>query len=75
MILCYTLSMETVDLLSTADAAAQLGVTVQRVNAMIRDGRLHATKISGVWLIRPADLEMVRHRKTGRPKKEATTTQ
>jgi excisionase family DNA binding protein len=57
------------DLLSTPEAGAELGIGVARVNVLIQEGRLPATKIGKVWIIRRADLDLVRDRKPGpRPK-------
>lgn len=56
-------------MLTTAKAAAELGVTPQRVRALIASGRLKATKEGRDWLIDPPDLEAVRIRKAGRPRK------
>jgi excisionase family DNA binding protein len=60
-----------IDLMTTDDAAKELGVTPTRIRAMIRAGRLKA-KVFGVppritYLILPADLDAVRDRKPGRP--------
>lgn len=55
--------------LTTNQAAAELGVTAGRVRAMIIAGRLKATTFNGVWMIAPRDLDKVRDRKPGRPKK------
>jgi excisionase family DNA binding protein len=57
------------DMLSTPDAAAELGIGLRRVQVLIDNGRLPATKIGKVWIIRRADLELVRERPTGRPRK------
>lgn len=40
-------------LLSTTEVAAQLGLSRSAVRGMIRDGRLAADKVSGVWVIHP----------------------
>lgn len=56
------------DLISTEQAAADLGVSRRRVQALIKSGRLKATKVGRVYVIRPKDLESVRVRKPGRPK-------
>ena len=58
------------DILTTKDAADILGVSIMRVYALIREGRLEATKHGRDWLIKPEALEAVRVRKWGRPKKE-----
>ena len=55
--------------ISTAEAAKRLGVTANRVRALIDAKRLKATKLGNVWLIDPKDLEAVRQRKPGRPRK------
>lgn len=66
------------DFLTTNEAAAALNVSPQRVRVLIRSGRLKA-KIVGegnraTYLIAPADLEAVRHRKAGRPHKRIAPT-
>jgi excisionase family DNA binding protein len=55
--------------ISTAEAAKRLGVTANRVRAMIEAKRLKATKVGNVWLIDPKDLDAVKDRKVGRPRK------
>lgn len=55
------------DLLSTAEAAAELGISPRRVRALIAAGRLPTTKIGRVHAIERADLERVRERKPGGP--------
>jgi len=55
-------------LISTAEAAAELGVTPARVQHMIWAGRLPAFKVGRAWVIREADLGPVRNRRPGRPK-------
>ena len=61
------------EFLTTNQVAAELGVTPQRVRALIRSGRLKAKTIGegnrATYLILPADLEAVRDRKPGRPRK------
>lgn len=56
-------------IISTAEAAKRLGVTANRVRAMIEAKRLKATKLGNVWVIDPKDLEAVKDRKVGRPRK------
>jgi excisionase family DNA binding protein len=58
-------------LLTTTEVAARLGVTIKRVQAMIRDGRLPAEKMGRDYFIKEDDLKLVEDRKPGRPKKEA----
>ncbi len=56
-------------MLTTSQAADSLGVTPQRVRALIVAGRLKAVKVGRDWLIEPPDLEAVKVRKAGRPRK------
>ena len=56
-------------IISTSEAAKRLGVTANRVRAMIEAKRLKATKVGNVWLIDPKDLDAVKDRKVGRPRK------
>jgi hypothetical protein len=62
--------------ITTHDAAVELGVTPQRVRAMIRAGRLVAKTIGegnrATHMIRLEDLDAVRDRKPGRPRKPPT---
>lgn len=55
--------------LTTTQAADALGVTPRRVVALIKTGRLKATKFGRDWLINPADLDALRQRPAGRPRK------
>jgi len=57
------------NLISVTEAAKRLNVTSTRVRAMISGGRLKATKVGNVWVINPKDLEAVKNRKVGRPRK------
>jgi excisionase family DNA binding protein len=54
-------------ILTTAQAAARLGVSVRRIQAMISAGRLAATRFGAVWVITPAALKAVAVRRPGRP--------
>ena len=54
-------------LLGTRDAATRLGITPRRVVALIRAGRLPALRVGRAWVIREADLELVKERRPGRP--------
>lgn len=56
--------------ISTSEAAEILGVTRQRVLQLIGQGRLKATKVANIYLIRKTDLSAVEERKPGRPKKK-----
>lgn len=61
----------TIEYLTTGEAARLLGVTARRVQTLINAGRLPATKVGRDWLIARADLDAVRERKPGRPRKAA----
>lgn len=54
-------------MLTTTQAAAELGITVRRVQALIKAGKLVAVKTGRDWLISPVALNAVRVRKSGRP--------
>jgi excisionase family DNA binding protein len=56
-------------IISTAEAARRLGVTPNRVRALIEAKRLKAFKYGREWLIDPKDLDAVKDRKVGRPRK------
>jgi excisionase family DNA binding protein len=58
-------------LLSTSEAANDLGVSSIRVRAMIRDGKLKAQKIGRDYIIKESDLTPVKNRKPGRPAKNS----
>lgn len=55
--------------LTTNSVAEELGVTQRRVVQYIAAGQLRATRRGRDWFIRPADIEAVRVRTPGRPKK------
>jgi excisionase family DNA binding protein len=61
-------------IIGTAEAAKRLGVTQSRVQKMIAAKRLKAIKVGREWLIDPKDLDAVRDRKVGRPRKSRKTT-
>ena len=60
-------------IIGTAEAAKRLNVTVSRVQKMIAAKRLKAIKVGREWLIDPKDLEAVKDRKVGRPRKARKT--
>ena len=62
------------ELLTTDAAAERLNVTPGRVRAMIAAGRLPAQKFGFVHMIKASDLKLVKDRKVGRPRKQATAT-
>jgi excisionase family DNA binding protein len=55
------------NLLTTQEAAKQLGVSRRRVLALIQAERLPATKFGRDYMIREKDLKLVEDRKVGRP--------
>jgi excisionase family DNA binding protein len=57
-------------LISAKQAAEILGVHHSRVRVLIKEKRLPAQKIGGAWIIKEKDLELVKDRKPGRPKKQ-----
>ena len=59
-------------IISTADAAAKLGVSAIRVRQLIARGRLPATLIGRTWAVDEKDLAKVKVRKPGRPPKPQT---
>ena len=61
-------------IIGTAEAAKRLGVTQSRVQKMIAAKRLKAIRIGIMWLIDPKDLDAVKDRKVGRPRKARKST-
>ena len=57
--------------LTVKQAASELGVSVPRVHQLIQEERLPAEKLGRDWIIESGDLEKVKDRPTGRPKKDA----
>ena len=53
--------------LSVAEAAIRLGISVRRVQQLVRAGRLPAKEFGGAFVIKEKDLEMVANRRPGRP--------
>jgi excisionase family DNA binding protein len=58
-----------VSLIGTKEASERLGVSQQRVQALIKNGQLPAEKVGRDWLIKEDDLQKVSERKPGRPPK------
>ncbi len=56
-------------LLSTAEVAAHLGVTRQRVLELITGERLPAMKVGRAYVVRSGDLSLLSLGKAGRPPK------
>jgi len=61
--------MKEANLISVKEASEILGVSRWRINQFINEGRLPAKKIGRSYVIKESDLELVRERKVGRPKK------
>jgi excisionase family DNA binding protein len=61
------------DWITTDEAADVIGVSRDRVYALIRDGRLKPTKVGSVYLLLRSDVEAFakKPRTPGRPKKPA----
>ena len=55
--------------LTTKQASDILGISQRRVIALIEQGKLKAEKFASVYTIAVSDLETVKDRKNGRPKK------
>jgi excisionase family DNA binding protein len=61
-------------IISTTEAARRLNVSPSRIRAMIASARLKGIKVGKVWLIDPKDLDAVKDRKVGRPRKARKTS-
>jgi excisionase family DNA binding protein len=61
-------------IISTAEAARKLGVSANRVRALIDSNRLKAMKVGREWLIDPKDLDAVKNRTPGRPRNSRKNT-
>jgi excisionase family DNA binding protein len=55
--------------IGTTEAAKRLGISSNRVRALIDSGRLKAQKIGREYAIDPSDLKAVQNRQAGRPRK------
>ena len=54
--------------ISSKDAAERLKISVRRVQELIKNKRLPAKMIGGVYLIEERDLALVKNRPPGRPR-------
>jgi excisionase family DNA binding protein len=59
-------------ILTSAQAAERLGISVRRVQQLVKDGRLPAELFGGSLMIKEEDLKLVENRKVGRPRKAQT---
>lgn len=57
------------NVLTTKEVAEKLGITDSQVRYLILRGKLPAEKIGHIHVVKESDLELVRERKVGRPKK------
>lgn len=58
------------DLLTVSEAAEELEVSARRIHQLIQESRLPAEKLGSYYVIKRADLSLVKERKrTGRPPK------
>ncbi len=60
--------------LTTAEAAARLGVSIRRVQQLVKTGRLPAEEFGGSLMIQEKDLALVEDRPAGRPPKAPAET-
>jgi excisionase family DNA binding protein len=58
-------------LMSVADVAEKLNLSVQRIKQLIYEDRLIAEKVGNQWIIRASDLKGFDTKPTGRPPKES----
>lgn len=58
-------------ILSTNEAAEKLNISAIRVRQLIQKERLPAQKVGRDYVIMESDLELVKHRPTGRPSKKS----
>ncbi len=59
-------------LISTKEASEKLELSIRRVQALITDGRLPAQKIGNSYVVKEKDLDLVKERTPGRPKKKTS---
>lgn len=55
------------ELITIRQAAERLGISVRRVHQLVITGRLPAQKVGSYYVIVPADLDILKDRKVGRP--------
>lgn len=61
------------EVLTAAQAAALLNISVRRVQQLVKSGRLPARVFGGALMIRAGDLKLVANRRPGRPPKSSTS--
>jgi excisionase family DNA binding protein len=62
------------DFITSKEAAEILGISHRRVQELILNQRLPAQMYGGTYLIKKLDIDLVRERKRGRPKKGAANS-
>ena len=60
--------------IGTTEAARRLGISPNRLRDLIASGRLKAQKIGREYAIDPKDLDAVKNRIPGRPRKTRKST-
>lgn len=60
-------------LLSTAEVAAHLGVSLRQAQALITRGRIRAVKVGRSYVVRAGDLKAYRPRPAHRPARALST--
>jgi excisionase family DNA binding protein len=63
---------ERMNQLTTKEVAERLGITVPRVHALIKAGRLPVQRFGRAYMIKEGDLKLVQDRKPGRPAQKAS---
>jgi len=61
-------------LITTAQAAERLGISVRRVQELISSQRLPAQQFGRTYVVNEEDLKLVENRKVGRPPKAEAET-
>lgn len=56
------------DLLTVSEAAKELNISARRIHQFIEDKRLPAEKLGAYYVIKRADLDLIKDRQVGRPK-------
>ncbi|MET0465634.1 MAG: helix-turn-helix domain-containing protein [Chitinophagaceae bacterium] len=56
-------------LITSAQAAEKLGISVRRVQELIKNGRLPSQQFGRTYVVNEDDLKLVEDRKPGRPRK------
>jgi excisionase family DNA binding protein len=57
-------------LITSAQAAEKLGISVRRVQELIKSGRLPSQQFGRTYVVNENDLKLVEDRKPGRPPKK-----